>query len=136
MLSCRDMAPLLSTHSAPAKWGWQRNWIHRRAPRPANPVTCFPPGKVVAPATKGGCISLARRAVVWFFHGRSPVVKVLYKLAPLYFQKAPTTTLSGIAAVKLKPLKNPRPSGPSTLKPHRAPFLKSKTPPLKKRGVF
>ena len=24
--------------------GWQRNWIHRGAPRPANPVTCFPPG--------------------------------------------------------------------------------------------
>ena len=36
---------------------WQRNWIHRGAPRPANPVTCFPPGKVVAPATKGECIS-------------------------------------------------------------------------------
>ena len=34
--------------------GWQRNWIHRGAPRPANPVTCFPPGKVVVPATKGG----------------------------------------------------------------------------------
>ena len=34
--------------------GWQRNWIHRGASRPANPVTCFPPGKVVAPATKGG----------------------------------------------------------------------------------
>ena len=24
---------------------WQRNWIHRGAPRPANPVTCFPPGR-------------------------------------------------------------------------------------------
>ena len=46
-------------YSAPAKWGWQRNWIHRGAPRPANPVTCLPPGKVVAPATKGG--SLARQ---------------------------------------------------------------------------
>ena len=32
---------------------------------------------------------------------------------------APSTTLSGIAAVKLKPLKNLRPSGPSTLKPQR-----------------
>ena len=52
--------------------GWQRDWIHRGAPRPANPVTCFPPGKVVAPATKGGMHFLARRAVV----------KVLYKLAP------------------------------------------------------
>ena len=47
-------------YSAPAKWGWQRNWIHRGAPRPANPVTCFPPGKVVAPATKGG-ISITRQ---------------------------------------------------------------------------
>ena len=27
--------------------------------RPANPVTCFPPGKVVAPATKGGMHFLA-----------------------------------------------------------------------------
>ena len=44
--------------------GWQRNWIHRGAPRPANPVTCFPPGKVVAPAIKGGMHFLARRAVV------------------------------------------------------------------------
>ena len=61
MLSCRDMTPWLSTHSAPAKWGWQRNWIHRGALRPANPVTCFPPGKVVAPATKGGSPSPAGR---------------------------------------------------------------------------
>ena len=44
--------------------GWQRNWIHRGAPRPANPVTCFPPGKVVEPAIKGGMHFLARRAVV------------------------------------------------------------------------
>ena len=43
MLSCRDMVPWLSTHSAPA---------------------CG--GKVVAPATKGGLHFLARRAVVWF----------------------------------------------------------------------
>ena len=27
---------------------WQRNWIHRGAPRPANPVTCFPPGRIPA----------------------------------------------------------------------------------------
>ena len=41
--------------------GVQANWIHRGAPRPANPVTCFPPGKVVAPATKGGLHFLARQ---------------------------------------------------------------------------
>ena len=55
--------------------GWQRNWIHRGAPRPANPVTCFPPGKVVAPATKGGMHFPARRAVVWFSDGRKPGCK-------------------------------------------------------------
>ena len=47
---------LYSKHGllCPRLRGWQRNWIHRGALRPANPVTCFPPGKVVAPATKGG----------------------------------------------------------------------------------
>ena len=40
--------------------GWQRNWIHRGATRPANPVTCFPPGKVVAQATKGGDTGVVR----------------------------------------------------------------------------
>ena len=62
MLSCRDMAPRLSIHSAPACGGWQRNWIHRGALRPANPVTCFPPGKVVAPATKGGNAGVVHEA--------------------------------------------------------------------------
>ena len=55
--------------------GWQRNWIHRGAPRPANPVTCFPPGKVVVPATKGGLHFFARRAVVLFSNGRRPGCK-------------------------------------------------------------
>ena len=48
------LPPLPSTHSAPTKLGWQRNWICRGASRPENPVTCFPWRKVVAPATKGG----------------------------------------------------------------------------------
>ena len=47
-------SPYPASPDFPRKRGWQRNWIHRGAPRPANPVTCFPPGKVVAPATKGG----------------------------------------------------------------------------------
>ena len=63
MLSCRDMAPRLSIHSVPAKWGgWQRNWIHRGALRPANPVACFPPGKVVSPVTKGGNAGVVHEA--------------------------------------------------------------------------
>ena len=45
MLFCRNMAPWLSIHSPTALAGWQRNWIHRGAQRPANPVTCFPPGQ-------------------------------------------------------------------------------------------
>ena len=99
---------MLSTHSAPACGGWQRNWIHRGAPRPANPVTCFPPGKVVAPATKGGMHFLARRAVVWFYTN--------WRL--LSFRGA-LQQPSRQRRVKLKSLKNLRPSGPSTLKPHR-----------------
>ncbi len=47
-----------------------------------------------------------------FSHGRSPVVKVLSKLAPSIILKAPTTTLSGEAAVKPE---NPR--GESPVKP-------------------
>ena len=34
------------------------------APRPANPVTCFPPGKVVAKATKGGQGHRSRKALI------------------------------------------------------------------------
>ena len=96
-----------------SKWGEVRRLACplRRFPFAA-PPNCG--GKVVAPATKGGMHFLARRAVV----------KVLYKLAPSINLEAPSTTLSGIAAVKLKPLKNLRPEGPSTLKPQRGlPFV-------------
>ena len=60
---------------------------------------------------------------------------VLYKLAPSINLEAPSTTLSGIAAVKLKPLKNLRPIGPSTLKPVRAYLLPTILPisPQKKK---
>ena len=43
---------------------------------------------------QGGALFPARRAVCLFSHGRSPVVKVLSKLAPNYFQRAPTAILS------------------------------------------
>ena len=56
----------------------------------------------IAKPPKGECISLARRAVV----------KVLSKLAPSINLEAPSTTLSGIAAVKLK---NPRGHSPVKL---------------------
>ena len=60
MLSCRDIAPWLSIHSAPA---------------------CG--GKVVAPATKGGnSFPTPAGPLYGFPTGESPVVKVLYKLAP------------------------------------------------------
>ena len=53
--------------------GWQRNWIHRGAPRPANPVTCFPPGKVVAPATKGGLHFYARQGGCMVFAAKGGI---------------------------------------------------------------
>ena len=73
MLSCRDMIPLLSIHSAPA---------------------CG--GKVVAPATKGGeCISSPVRAVVWF-----PPPKAAFILAP---QRAPTSPAGTVSQPIGKP---------------------------------
>ena len=59
-----------------------------------------------------------------FPSGKSPVVRFYHKRAPSINLEAPSTTLSGIAAVKLKPLKNLRPERPSTLKPQRGlPFV-------------
>ncbi len=75
MLSCRDMAPWLSIHSAPACGGGKGTGFIGGAPRPANPVTCFPPGKVVAPATKGGMHFLERSEVGLFSLGRKPGCK-------------------------------------------------------------
>ena len=52
-----------------------------------NPVTRFPPGqRWWRQPPKGERFSLTRRAIGMFSHGRSPVVKVLYKLAPLPFE--------------------------------------------------
>ena len=56
--------------------GVQANWIHRGAPRPANPVTCFPPGKVVALATKGGMHFLERSEVGLFSDARQGGIKI------------------------------------------------------------
>ena len=97
MLSCRDMAPWLSIHSPTAPRGEGGAVRHQR----------------------GGCISLARRAVVWFSHGRKPGCKGFIQTGAFYkFRGAPPQP-SRQRRVKLKPLKNLRPSGPSTLKPQR-----------------
>ena len=50
---------------------WQRNWIHRGVPRPANPVTCFPTGKGVVPTTKGGMHFLERSEAGLFSSGEA-----------------------------------------------------------------
>ena len=44
MLSCRDMAPWLNTHSPTTKW-WQGNWIRKEPQATENPVTRFPTGQ-------------------------------------------------------------------------------------------
>ena len=61
---------------------------------------------------KGECISSSEARLACFLTGESPIVKVLYKLAPSINLEAPSTTLSGIAAVKLK---NPRGDSPVKL---------------------
>ena len=61
-----------------------------------------------APRGEGGAVRHQRGM---HFLARRAVVKVLYKLA-LYKLEAPSTTLSGIAAVKLK---NPRGHSPVKL---------------------
>ena len=60
----------------------------------------FSGGKVVAPATKGGRFSLARKGGLLFSIGRSPVVKVLFILAP----QAPTTPLGPLGPSNLRTL--------------------------------
>ena len=68
-------------------------------------MTCFPPGKVVAPATKGGMHFLARRAVVWFSDGRKPGCPVFaakggIKNAP---ERAPTSPAGTVSQPIGKP---------------------------------
>ena len=91
MLSCRNMAPWLSIHSATTKWWHQRK---KRISSGEARLACFSPGE-------------------------SPVVRFYHKRAPSINLEAPSTTLTATGRVKLKPLKNLRPSGPSTLKPQR-----------------
>ena len=66
------------------------------------PPVAFPPLVPYGTTHQRGMHFLARRAVV----------KVLYKLAPSINLEAPFTTLSGVAAVKLK---NPRGHSPVKL---------------------
>ena len=82
MLSCRDMAPWLSTHSAPA---------------------CG--RKVVAPATKGGMHFLARRAVVWFSDGRKPGCPVFAAKGGI--KNAPERTPTSPAGTVSQPIGKP-----------------------------
>ena len=133
------MAPWLSIHSAPACGGWQRNWIHRGAPRPANPVTCFPPGKVVALATKGGIAfpSPAGRLACFprpqggcmVFAAKGGIKNGAEGAVPRqrsgtsYLPRAePSTRPGGVSRSRTEPLA-PRakgPAAPSTLTPVRA----------------
>ena len=68
-------------------------------------MICFPTGKVVAPATKGGMHFLARRAVVWFSDGRKPGCPVFaakggIKNAP---ERAPTSPAGTVSQPIGKP---------------------------------
>ena len=61
-------------------------------------------GKVVAPATKGG-LHFLERSEVGLFSSPAGRLYSFIQTGAFYNLEAPTTTLSGIAAVKLK---NPR----------------------------
>ena len=104
--------------------GWQRNWIHRGAPRPANPVTCFPPGKVVAPATKrgeafprpqGGCMFFAAKGGIK--NGAEGAVPPQWNGTSYLPRAEPSTRPGGVSRSRTEPLA-PRakgPAAPSTL---------------------
>ena len=89
MLSCRDMAPWLSIHSPTTKWG-ERWW--RQPP-------------------KGGCISDARRAVVWFSHGRKPDCEGFIQTGALYNLEAPYNNPRARGASNLSPFRTFGPAG-------------------------
>ena len=74
--------------------------------------TTFPPLSGGTIKLRGGKPLHERSEVGLFSDARRAVVKVLYKLAPSINLEAPSTTLSGIAAVKLK---NPRGDSPVKL---------------------
>ena len=109
--------------------GWQRNWIHRGAPRPANPVTCFPPGKVVAPATKGGMHFRRPQGGCMVFAAKGGIKNGAEGAVPrqrsdtIYLPRAePSTRPGGVSRSRTEPLA-PRakgPAAPSTLTPVRA----------------
>ena len=106
MLSCRDMAPWLSTHSAPA---------------------CG--GKVVAPATKGGMHFHARQGGCMVFTAKGGIKIGAEGAVPpqwngtSYLPRAePSTRPGGVSRSRTEPLA-PRakgPAAPSTLTPVRA----------------
>ena len=90
--------------------GWQRNWIHRGAPRPANPVTCFPPGKVVAPATKGGLHFHARQGGCMVFAAKGGIKIGAKGAVPrqrsdtIYLPRAePSTRPGGVSRSRTEP---------------------------------
>ena len=109
--------------------GWQRNWIHRGVPRPANPVTCFPPGKVMAPATKGGmhfrrpqggCEGFSRQRR--HKNGAESAVPPQWNGTSYLPRAEPSTRPGGVSRSRTEPLA-PRakgPAAPSTLTPVRA----------------
>ena len=121
--------------------GWQRNWIHRGAPRPANPVTCFPPGKVVAPATKGGLHFHARQGGCMVFAAKGGIKIGAKGAVPrqrsdtIYLPRAePSNRPGGVSRSRTEPLA-PRakgPAAPSTLaaKPRQPTGILESTAPV------
>ena len=92
-------------------------------------MTCFPPGKVVAPATKGGMHFLARQGGCMVFaakggikNGAEGAVHPQWNGTSYLPRAEPSTRPGGVSRSRTEPLA-PRakgPAAPSTLTPVRA----------------
>ena len=113
----------------PPEQGWQGNTIRKGAKRPENRVTRFPPGKVVAPATKGGmyfrcpqggCMVFATKGGIK--NGAEGAVPPQWNGTSYLPRAEPSTRPGGVSRSRTEPLA-PRakgPAAPSTLTPVRA----------------
>ena len=66
---------------------WQRNWICKRAKRPENPVTCFPPGRSPAKRERvyGGRASIGCSIVVLAANRRPPPSEAVHSEHILHY---------------------------------------------------
>ena len=98
--------------------------------------TALAGGKVVAPATKGGCFFPARRAVCLFSPGESPVVKGFLYIAPAGRHQNPLNHLNPLNLLNLWIEADPRPLSKNHLLNFRNPIHIGHFLPFKHGSLF